>query len=57
MWRGYSLERKTEGGRDIYSKETIGFVANDMILKTDGKIYLLGVSPSTCQCNGGVDVE
>jgi hypothetical protein len=55
MWRRYRRERKAEGGRDICSQGTIGFIMNDTILKTDGKIYLLGVSPSTWQCNGGGD--
>ena len=44
---GNSLERKAEGGRDICSKEAIGNIRNDIILKTDGKVYLWGVSPST----------
>ena len=44
---GARLERKAEGGRDICSKEAIGHIRNDIILKTDGKVYLWGVSPST----------
>ena len=52
MKGGNSLERKAEGGRDIFSEEAIGHIRNYIILKTDGKVYLWGVSLVNCQCNG-----